>query len=364
MNSKSSYNIYDTTRRAWDAMYTAIEKAKHSIYWEVYIFTPDSKGNDFFELLKRKVKEGVTVRLILDYWGSFSVSKKKVDELVRSGIDIRFFYHKQHLFSGFRRWFMMRNHRKVLIVDEKIGFIGGVNVDKKMENWKDIHMMLKGRVVRSLLRSFAKVYVFSGGDKTKVKHLFKYRYRTDHSKIKLIFDGANHRRSSTRKKYVEALSKAKKRVIFFSPYYFPDAKLLKAMWDARKRGVKIDLLIPFRSDVVIAKYVAYAWFSLLHKKGVTIHLFKKMMHGKGVVVDDNLAIVGSSNLEYTSFYHSEETNVQISDTMMVKKLKRVLDRWILSSKKFDETRWKKRGIFFKFKEWLATGVYKIWFNIK
>jgi cardiolipin synthase len=364
MTSRSSYNIYDTTRRAWDAMYTSIEKAQHSVYWEVYIFVDDSAGGNFLELLKKKAQEGIDVKLIFDYWGSFGISRKKVEDLKKSGINIKFFAHKKSFLRGARRWFMMRNHRKILIVDEKIGFIGGVNVDKKMEDWSDIHMMLRGKVVRSLLRSFAKAYIFSGGDKSCVKHLLKYTYRISNSKINFIYDRSDQKRSSARKKYVEAIHKARERVILFSPYYFPDTKLLKAMWDARKRGVKIDLLIPFRSDLIIAKYVAYAWFTLMHKKGVTIHLFKKMMHGKGMVVDDNLAIVGSSNLDYTSFYHSEEANVQISDMVMVKKLKRVLDRWILSSKKFDEKRWMKRGFWFKCKEWIATGMYKLWFGIK
>ncbi|MBI2436862.1 MAG: phosphatidylserine/phosphatidylglycerophosphate/cardiolipin synthase family protein [Candidatus Magasanikbacteria bacterium] len=364
MYTKSSYNIYDTTHQAWTAMYGAMQKAQHSIYWEVYIFVEDDAGNKFLNLLKQKAEEGVDVKLIVDYWGSFWLSRKKIDELKKSGIDILFFSNKNNIIRGLRKWFMMRNHRKILIIDENIGFIGGVNVDKKMEDWNDIHMMLKGKVVHSLLRSFAKAYMFSGGNKSNVCHLLKYTYRVEHSSIKFVYEKSGLTRSNTRQRYVEALYKARERVILFSPYYFPDKKLLKAMWAARKRGVKIDLLIPFRSDLVIAKYVAYAWFALMHQKGVKIHMFKKMMHGKGIVVDDNYAMVGSSNLDYTSFYHSEEANVQISDAVMVKKLKRVLDRWILSSRKFDELRWKKRGWVHKSKEWLATGLYKFWFGIK
>lgn len=364
MSSKSSYNIYHTTRQAWQAMYRAIQYAKTSVYWEVYIFIDDDAGNNFLDLLKQKAQQGVDVKLIVDYWGSFWLSRRKVAELKKAGIDIIFFSPKTSFLRGLRKWITFRDHRKILIVDEQVGFIGGVNVDKKMEDWNDIHIMLKGKVVHSLLRSFAKMYIFCGGDKSNVHHLLKYKYRIKHNTVQFIYDESHHKRSTVLKKYIEAIYKARERVILFSPYYFPDKKLLRAMWAARKRGVKIDLLIPFRTDVVIAKYVAYAWFSLMHKKGVKIHLFKKMMHGKGVVVDDDWAMIGSSNLDHVSFYHTQEANVQLEDKQMVKKLRRVLERWILSSKKFDPERWGKRSWIHRIKERIATGLYRMWFGIK
>jgi len=364
MKQASNYNIYDTTHEAWKAMYESIERAQKTVYWEVYILVDDEEGNKFFDLLIQKSRNGVDVKLVVDYWGSFWLSRKKISELKNAGIDIQIFEGAKRSFRFIHRGLTKRTHRKILVVDENIGFIGGVNIQKNMKDWDDIHVMVRGKIVRSLLRSFARSYLMCGGERKKIRHLLKYRYRVEHNQIDFVYDDADEYRSKARKKYVEALMKARERVILFSPYYFPDKKLLQAMWKARKRGVRIDLLIPFRTDVRIATYAAYAWFSLMHGKGIKIHLLKKMMHGKGVVVDDDWAMVGSSNLEHSSFYHNREANIRLRDRKAVKKLKRILERWINESKLFDEIRWKRRGRFHKFKEKVATKLYKFWFNIK
>lgn len=362
---KSDYNIYDNTNQAWKAMYQVISDAKKSIYWEVYILVDDEVGHEFFEILKKKAHTGVDVKLILDYWGSFALSKKKIQEFIKAGIDIRLFQQKRFAWYGMREWLMKRTHRKILIVDEQIGFIGGVNIEKQTRDWHDIHIRLVGKVVRSLLRSFARSYIMCGGDKKEVCHLLKYKYRVDNKDIDFFYDHCGRKYSKIRKRYVEALNKARERVILFSPYYFPDIKLLKAMWCARKRGVRVDVLIPFRTDLRLATYAAYAWFSIMNKKGVRIHLLKKkMMHGKGVVVDDDWAMVGSSNLDHTSFFHNQEASVRIKNKRAVKKIKRVLDRWIKHSQIMDSKRWMKRSRIHRIQEWCAATIYRKWFKIK
>ena len=237
-----------------------------------------------------------------------------------------------------------------------------MNISKETKDWLDIHVRLQGKVVRSLLRSFAKSYTLSGGKKKAVHHLLKYRYRTDHSLIDFVYDGPRKRHSPVRKKYVEALLKARERVILFSPYYFPDRKFLRALWRARKRGVRIDLLIPFRTDLRIATYVAYAWFLTLRSLGVHLHLTDKMMHGKGVIVDDEWAMIGSSNLEQASFYDLHEANVQIKDKAFVTPLKNILLRWIKGAKHIDDVQWARRGRIHRLREYISVFLYRIWHN--
>ena len=135
------------------------------------------------------------------------------------------------------------------------------------------------------------------------------------------------------------------------------------MLEARKRGIYVDLLIPFRTDVKIATYTAYAGFSLMKKYGVRIHLIKKMMHGKGIIVDDEWAMLGSSNFNPLSFYHSQEANVQMRDKRMVAKLKRVISRWIKSATPFDSIQWEKRSWWHRLKERVALRLYKYWFKV-
>jgi cardiolipin synthase len=249
-----------------------------------------------------------------------------------------------------------------LVIDEESGFIGGVNIRRDMREWYDINIRIQGNAVHSLLRAFAKGYVIAGGDKENVRHLLKYTFRVekDIQGLEFIYDDPHSKRSRARKRYTEALLKARERVILFSPYYFPDRKFLKALYAARKRGVRVDLLIPFRSDVRIAHYAAYAWFSLMNKSGVRVHLLKNMMHGKGVVVDDDWAMIGSSNIDQSSFYDLYEVNAKISDKRFVKKIKKILDKWLKDSELVDGKTWKKRGVWQRCKEWMALNLYRIW----
>jgi len=361
MTGNSNYQIYSTSKEAWDAMYQAILGAKKSIYWELYIFVDDEAGRPFFDVLEQKASSGVDVKLLIDSLGSFWLSRKRVDSLKKAGVDVRFFSESKNFYRGWWHRLWSRTHRKILVIDEQVGFIGGVNIAKEMKDWLDIQVRLTGKVVHSLLRAFAKSYIICGGDKRQVRRLLKYRLRILHDEAELVLDEPREHVSFTQRRHIEALTKARERVILFSPYYFPGAKFLYALWCAKRRRVRVDLLVPFRSDIRILTYVTYAWFALLENKyNVKIHLTRNMMHAKGVVVDDEWAMVGSSNLESTGFYDNYEANIKLKNPEFVKKLKLRLDEWIKSAVDFDEARWQKRGKLHKFKEWLALKLYKLW----
>ncbi|MBU0660813.1 phosphatidylserine/phosphatidylglycerophosphate/cardiolipin synthase family protein [Patescibacteria group bacterium] len=357
---QSKYTIYSKTEEAWDGMYKSIQHATQSIYWEMYIFSDDIIGKKFLDLLEKKAKEGLDVKLIIDAFGSFWVSNKRANSLKKAGVDMHFFSERKHKYRGWWRMLISRTHRKILIIDENIGFIGGVNVQDSMKDWLDIQVKIEGKVVHSLLRAFAKMYIICGGYKKEVRHLLKYKFRVLNDKINFIFDHAHKKKSFARKKYTEALLKARERVILFSPYYFPDKKFLYALWQARKRGVKVDLLIPFRSDLRIVTYAAYAWFSVMKKMGVNVRLSKKMMHGKGVIMDDDWTMVGSSNIESTSFHDNYEANVQISDKVFVKRMKDIVEGWMKDSLSLEDIKWEKRGWWQKVQERMARRMYRFW----
>ncbi|MBI5221989.1 MAG: phosphatidylserine/phosphatidylglycerophosphate/cardiolipin synthase family protein, partial [Candidatus Magasanikbacteria bacterium] len=349
----SGYQIYSTSKDAWDAMYQAISGAKKSIYWELYIFLDDEAGNPFFDLLEQKARAGVDVKIVVDSWGSFWLSNQRVKRLKEAGVDLRFFHERKHRYRGWWKRLWSRTHRKILVADETVGFIGGVNIGKKMKDWLDIHVRLEGNVVHSLLRSFAKSYVICGGDRRNVRRLLKHKFKLLSGQDELVLDEPHECRSSAREKYAKALSLARKRVIFFSPYYFPDKKFLLALWRARKRGVRVDLLIPFRTDVKLMALAAYAWFSILKKAGVKVHFLNQMLHGKGVIVDDDWAMVGSSNLEHTSFYDNYEANLQIADRATVKSLKDIVEGWMKKSMNLREEHLSGRSYWQRFQQWLA-----------
>lgn len=359
-----NYKIYDNTKEAWRGMLEAIILAEKSIFWEMYTLVDDDIGNNFFDILKQKASAGVDVKMIVDYWGSFWLSKKKVEELRNSGIEVLIFRERKNKLRGMLYGFNRRNHRKIMLVDEKVGFIGGVNIDKRSRDWFDIQIAVYGSQVYHLLWFFAKSYIRNGGKKKNVRHLFQYFNHFKKNKTDFVYEHGQRTKSLVKNIYKKALLRAREKVVLFSPYYYPDLDLIKTMREARKRGIKIELLIPMRTDVKIATYVNYAWFNLMEKLGIDIYVTKKMMHGKGVIVDDDWAMVGSSNINNISFYDSDEANLQFFDKKIIGKLKRVIDRWRFHSDLLKNTMWHKRSKLQKIVEWCAMKIYKFWYKLK
>ncbi|MEK7131796.1 MAG: phospholipase D-like domain-containing protein, partial [Patescibacteria group bacterium] len=168
-----SYKFYNTTVSAWDAMRQAINDAKTSIYWEIYTLVDDLAGRPFLDILCAKAKAGIDVKLIIDAIGSFYLSKEAIRRLKDSGVKFLTFNNLRPDFiiqNWWRRvWY--RTHRKVLIIDEELVFIGGVNISESSSDWSDLHLKLSGKIVRPILFGFAKAYVRAGGDKKDVQHL-------------------------------------------------------------------------------------------------------------------------------------------------------------------------------------------------
>jgi len=362
--NEPQFFVYQTSKEAWDAMLNKINTATSSIYWESYITIDDKQGKLFFDLLEKKSNEGVDVKIVFDTLGSwFGISNKRVISLKKAGAKVIFFNDRKKKYRGWLKQLFTRSHRKILIIDQKIGFIGGVNIAANMSDWLDLHVEIHGKPVHSLLRSFAKMYIISGGDKKDVKHLLKYKKRVDSDLVEFLYDEKRKKKfSRARRSYLQAFIKARERIVLFSPYYFPDRQMLLALWNAKKRGVRIDLLIPFRSDIRIATNVAYGLFSLFSKFGVNIHFTEKMMHGKGYVVDGKWAMIGSSNMEPSSLYDNYEANIKIKDKKTVTIISDIVDGWIAKSKKFDIKHWNKRGNKKRFIEWLSYKAYMLWYE--
>lgn len=346
-------------------MYAAAERATSSIYWEMFIFIDDEAGMRFFDLFEKKAKEGVKIILLLDSYGSFGLSKKTIARLKQSGVDIQFFFEKRkYIIRSLWRRLWSRTHRKILVIDEHIGFIGGVNIRKDMRDWLDIHVRITGPIVRSLLRAFAKGYIIAGGKKANVRHLLKYKIRTKNTadEVEFVFDQPAAGRSAVRRRYVDALRKARRRVVLFSPYYVPDKKFLTALWKARKRGVHVDLLLPLRADVRFVTYAAYGLFSLMHRYGVRVHLVKSMMHGKGIIVDDSWAMIGSSNIDHTSFFDNFEANIKITNRGFVQKITTLVEGWMQDADRMSKKTLRARGRIATFVSWLSLYLYSWWYR--
>ncbi|KKR97448.1 MAG: Cardiolipin synthetase [Candidatus Magasanikbacteria bacterium GW2011_GWC2_41_17] len=353
MEPKNQYQFFSTTRSALQAMFDAISAAEKSIYWETYIFEQDTIVWPFIEKLKEKARKGVEIKLIIDALGSFGFEEKIMKDMREVGIEVIYFNPVELSFfwRKARRW-LERNHRKILVIDEKVGFIGGVNVEKQSFSWFDLHARVEGAMVRHLLKSFAHSYLAGGGSLEKIKSLF-YIPLIKEKYWRILWHKPRENFSSVRSVYLRAIKRARHSLTIVNPYFLPDKVFLQALIEARQRGVKIDLILPKRTDLFFLNYAVRAYWSLFARIGLKVYLVKKMIHAKAMMVDGHWAMIGSSNFDYQSFYRNHETNLIFTDKSMIADLKKIFHNWRKSSLLFRPLTWAKRPIREKFFEWIG-----------
>ncbi len=311
------YRFYTTSKKAWQAMLKEINLATKSIYLEMYIFLDDNGENyDFISALKEKAKQGLDVSIIADVYGSSKISNKTIKSLRESGAEFIFFSN-----------LLRRTHRKILIVDEKVAFTGGVNINSKIIDWKDLQIKISGPIVKPFLKSFAKGYKLAGGKKEAI---LKYNKISFGRRIKaLVLDSI----SSKDKKYflpdyyIDKVLEAEKIINIVTPYLAPPRKLLVAIDTARRKGVEVKIIIPNDTDIKMLNKVNFLNACRLSAMGVQFFLTQSMNHAKVLLIDNKLALVGSQNMDVLSFNFNIETGLFFSQRKAVADLKNIVDKW-------------------------------------
>lgn len=313
--------FYTTSHEAWDAMLADLSQAKVSIDIEQYIFTPDSIGKKFINLLREKAAQGVRIRLFLDTVGSYTFYRSPIAEELRAiGIAIKFFnpvspWRITNFTSNF-----FRDHRKIIIVDNVIGHVGGVGIDIDMENWRDTHLRVTGPLVLDLHNSFESVW------NNLHKRLFT-RFGRPHFLIRhyTFLTNSPSLRRSQRYIYqtlIANIRNAEKCIYLTTPYFIPDRRLFRVLRLAAKRGVDVRLILPSVADHYFVDHARESYFALALKAGIKISVYKPvMMHAKTAVVDDVWAMAGSFNLDSLSFIFNHEASIASTDAHFISTLK-------------------------------------------
>jgi len=318
------YNFYTTSAEAWRAMIAAIQGAKKSIYWESYIFRGDTQRPNFINALKRRAKAGVVVKMVVDGFGSFTLRRSVVRELKSAGVEVLFYNGLIPWWNlaWFKHWWFHRNHKKLLIVDKKGAFIGGVNVAKRMKHWADLQIELRGAIVRYLIKSFVASYRLSGGrDEIKYPLLFQK------GRVRIFHHSPFTEKSILKNYYKKTLRAARNKVVIVTPYFFPQRWLIKSLKRAIKRGVKVEVVLPSKSDYRFADLANYYLASLLYRPGIKFLFTKKMNHAKAILTDGREAMVGSQNIDAWSFDYNLEGGVVFEDEGMIRQLEKIIERW-------------------------------------
>ncbi|MDO8281341.1 MAG: phospholipase D-like domain-containing protein [Thermodesulfovibrionia bacterium] len=338
--------ILENGEEIFQTILNSVSSARKIIFIEFYLFKDDDTGNTLAELLKEKSREGVTVYLLYDHFGSLLTSKDFWSELKKAGIK----YHVSHPFKLFSpRRYIYRNHKKLLIVDGEKAFTGGFNIadeyhgfiKKKQKTWRDIGIYLEGPIVHSLSELFMKSWRRWKG--IPIEFDSKTEYSMTGIQAIPIFASTGRARRRMRRLLIQSIKNSKNNIYITTAYFLPSRKLFEALEHAAKRGVLITLLLPGKSDIKSVYYASRAYYSKLLSAGVRIYNYQgTVLHAKTAVFDGIWSIVGSTNLDFQSLSRNDESNVGILDKSFSSKMIEVFNNDLQQSTKIIGDTWANR----------------------
>ncbi len=307
-------------QQTFPAMLDSIASATNYIHLEFYRIEPDTLGTEFRELLERKAREGVKVRVIYDDVGSWNIHKSYLREIRASGVQI--FPFMPVRFPSFSSKINYRNHRKILVVDGRVGFVGGINIaDKYLHGlpglgpWVDTHLKLEGEAVAALDRVFISDWDFVSGEELKPESFLKHVIKTgNRCLVQVASSGPDTDWATIMQVYFSAIATAKSSIYLTSPYFSPDESILTAMKTAALSGVDVRMIFPKRSDSIISNWNTRSYITELLEAGVRVFLYDNgFIHSKYLLVDSVFSSVGSPNVDVRSFDLDFEVTALIYD---------------------------------------------------
>lgn len=315
----------------YEAMLKEIGKARNHIHFEFYTIRDDAIGMRFQEALLQKANEGVTVRVIYDGLGSHSLSKAYIDKLKRAGIAVHPFL--KPLIAFFDKRLNYRNHRKIVVVDGLVGFVGGINIgneyvggDSRLGFWRDTHLMLHGDAVYDLQRTFLTDWFFVSGVSLEGSTYYP-AHKVEHSSfVQVISSGPDARWDAIQEMYFAGLTAAKNRIWITTPYFIPDPSIIMALKSAAISGVAVRVILPYKADSRIVQYASRSYLQELMQAGVRFYLYRKgFMHAKSIIVDEIMATVGTANVDMRSFFSNFELNAVMFDKEVIARIESDFD---------------------------------------
>ncbi|GHH98465.1 cardiolipin synthase [Neobacillus kokaensis] len=334
-----------------------LKRARHHIHMEYYIVRHDHIGQEIKNVLIEKANQGVKVRFMYDAVGSWQLSKTYINDLKNAGIETVPFGPVKLPFLNNK--FNFRNHRKIIVVDGTIGFVGGLNIgdeylgrDKEIGFWRDTHLMLRGEAVRSLQLIFLQDwYYMTSHSFLTAEYLSPQIDLKSHGGVQLIAGGPDNEWSVIKNIFFSMITAAKKSVWIASPYFIPDEDIFSALKVAALSGVDVRLLVPNRPDKRIVFHASRSYFPELLEAGVKIFQYERgFMHSKIVIVDNELASIGTSNMDMRSFHLNFEVNAFLFRTKSTQKLVEEYENDLQYSKQIDLKAFEERHIGFRLLE--------------
>ncbi|MCK9629215.1 MAG: cardiolipin synthase [Bacteroidales bacterium] len=368
VGQNSCVELFFSGKEALDSMYDSILDAKQHIHLQSYIIVDDIVGNNFKSLLISKAREGVEVRIIYDDVGCWQMNEGFIEDMINEGIEVLVFAPVKFLTLASKVNY--RNHRKILVVDGTVGFLGGVNIADRyynggnFEEWRDTHMKIIGESVSALQSSFLldRYFIINKQMKRKKKYFPSIHPSTYSSSeeiqapvySQIITSGPDSDWASIMQCYFQAITNAKKKIYIITPYFTPNESLLDALKISALGGLEVSIMIPERSDTVLGHWSTMSYASELLEAGVKVYLFSKgFNHSKVISIDGEFCIIGSANFDNRSLEH----NFEITSIIYNRQITEQIDIQFLKDtercKSLASSKWARRSVKNQIKEAFA-----------
>ena len=351
--------IFTDGRDKFDSLFKDIAAAKKNIHVLYYIIQNDVYGNRLLEALTEKAKEGVEVRLLYDDAGSRRISKKRVKKLIEAGGSAYAFFPGKLPILNLRINF--RNHRKIVVIDKKIGYMGGFNVGEeylglnpRFGYWRDTHLRIKGNAVDDLQVRFLLDWAQASGEKVEWNdEYFLYTQDRDDMGVglQIVTSGPDSTWEQIKNSYIRMILDAKEYVYIQTPYFIPDDSVLDAIRIASVSGVDVRVMIPNKPDHLFVYWATYTYVGEVLKAGAKVYLYGNgFLHAKTMVIDDSIATVGTANIDVRSFRLNFEVNAIIYHENSSVNLRNTFEKDLMECMELTQEIYDSRPLYIRFKE--------------
>lgn len=318
--------IFNDGEEKFKKLFEDLRNAKHTIYVQYYIFKSDKISTEFMEILKDKAREGLDVYLLIDGMGIRNMTIIDRRRLRKAGVKLAIFF--PGLIIKINTHINYRNHRKIVVIDKRIGYVGGFNVGDeyvsrgRMGYWRDTHLRIVGPAVNGLAWRFFLDFKFASDEYTKGFTTEFFDEDTGNIDMNIVTSGPDTKADSVRNGYEKLITNARKEIYIQTPYFVPDEGLLKCLKVAALSGVNVNIMFPAKKDHLFVHWASLSFLGELLQWGVNVYQYEGgFLHTKVVVSDDYLSSVGTANFDIRSFELNFEVNAFLYDEEINKTLK-------------------------------------------
>lgn len=359
LTDNNDVRIYKDGREKFQALLTEMEQAKRYIHMQYYIIKNDELWQAIEPVLKRKVKEGVAVRILFDSMGCRTMKNRDWERLERAGIEVAEFFPA--LLGNLQLRINYRNHRKIVVIDGRIGFVGGFNVgreyiglDEKFGYWRDTHLCIEGAAVTSLAVRFVLDWNYAAKENLFLDdRLFEIPHyvRNGHDPVQIISSGPDSQIKMIHDNYLHLIHSAKHHVYIQTPYFIPDDSILDALKIASRSGIDVRIMVPCKPDHPFVYWATYSYIGEMVEAGAKCYVYDNgFLHAKTLSVDGMVACVGTANMDIRSFGLNFEVNAVIYSERTVQRLERAFENDMTKCTHVTRKVYDQRGLVIKAKE--------------